>query len=375
MSCALSGVGERLHHRGHAGVALAVLEQRQLLGDVALGHAGQARVLRIGRVAVEAVAGGAGAGLGRAGLGVAPVRLGRSGRGIQRRGLHRRVRQRGDGGLGERGGTDGEAARAAKAAIPKARAWRMQGSDGTGRAPTAAAEMRNYRRRRGDGQTEPQPRPGARARVRSLRHGHPQSAGPRQVPAVRAQLPPAAARRRLRGRLRRPLQRRQVQRAQRDVPAERAGPRLQDARAGRSSWCSSTSRPPPTATWSTCPATATPRCPQDLQAHWQAFLDGYFGRRDALHGLVVVMDIRHPLKDYDRQMLGYAVKRGLPAHALLTKADKLGRGAAGQHGAGGAHGTVVRVRRHASACRPSRASRSRASTRRARSWRWLAPTL
>ena len=43
-------------------------------------------------------------------------------------------------------------------------------------------------------------------------------------------------------------------------------------------------------------------------------------------GLVVVMDIRHPLKDYDRQMIGYAVARGLPAHALLTKADKLGRG-------------------------------------------------
>jgi GTP-binding protein len=69
------------------------------------------------------------------------------------------------------------------------------------------------------------------------------------------------------------------------------------------------------------------KVPQDLQAHWQAFLDGYFGSRDALRGLVVVMDIRHPLKDYDRQMLGYAVQRGLPAHALLTKADKLGRGA------------------------------------------------
>lgn len=68
------------------------------------------------------------------------------------------------------------------------------------------------------------------------------------------------------------------------------------------------------------------KVPHDLQAHWQAFLDGYFSTRDALKGLVVVMDIRHPLKDYDRQMLGYAVTRGLPAHALLTKADKLGRG-------------------------------------------------
>jgi len=72
------------------------------------------------------------------------------------------------------------------------------------------------------------------------------------------------------------------------------------------------------------------KVPQDLQAHWQAFIDKYFRTREALRGLVVVMDIRHPLKDYDKQMLGYAVERGLPAHALLTKADKLGRGQQGQ---------------------------------------------
>lgn len=71
------------------------------------------------------------------------------------------------------------------------------------------------------------------------------------------------------------------------------------------------------------------KVPQDLQAHWQAFLGDYFRDRFALRGLVVVMDVRHPLKDYDRQMLGYAMERGLPAHALLTKADKLSRGAAG----------------------------------------------
>ena len=71
------------------------------------------------------------------------------------------------------------------------------------------------------------------------------------------------------------------------------------------------------------------KVPQALQAHWQGFIRDFFDRRQALAGLVVVMDIRHPLKDYDLQMLGYAMQRGLPAHALLTKADKLGRGAAG----------------------------------------------
>ena len=71
------------------------------------------------------------------------------------------------------------------------------------------------------------------------------------------------------------------------------------------------------------------KVPKDLQAHWQAFIAGYFESREALRGLVVVMDIRHPLKDYDRHMLGYTVERGLPAHALLTKADKLSRSAVG----------------------------------------------
>jgi GTP-binding protein len=69
------------------------------------------------------------------------------------------------------------------------------------------------------------------------------------------------------------------------------------------------------------------KVPKDLQAHWQAFLADYFRSREALKGLVVVMDIRHPLKDYDRQILSYAVENDLPAHAVLTKADKLGRGA------------------------------------------------
>jgi GTP-binding protein len=83
------------------------------------------------------------------------------------------------------------------------------------------------------------------------------------------------------------------------------------------------------------------KVPHELKDHWQAFLDRYFRSRESLKGLVVVMDIRHPLKDYDRHMLGYAVERGIPAHALLTKADKLSRGAAGN--------TVQAVRRQLAA--------------------------
>jgi len=67
------------------------------------------------------------------------------------------------------------------------------------------------------------------------------------------------------------------------------------------------------------------KVPKDLLAHWRAFIDEYFATREPLRGLVVVMDIRHPLKDDDLFMLSYAAHRGLPAHVLLTKADKLSR--------------------------------------------------
>jgi len=68
------------------------------------------------------------------------------------------------------------------------------------------------------------------------------------------------------------------------------------------------------------------RVPRDLITHWREFIAGYFASRQALRGLVVVMDIRHPLKPDDLTMLSYAANRSLPAHVLLTKADKLGRG-------------------------------------------------
>jgi GTP-binding protein len=68
------------------------------------------------------------------------------------------------------------------------------------------------------------------------------------------------------------------------------------------------------------------KVPEDLRAHWQAFINDYFRTRQALAGLVVVMDARHPLREYDRDMLAFATGRSLPAHCLLTKADKLGRG-------------------------------------------------
>lgn len=67
---------------------------------------------------------------------------------------------------------------------------------------------------------------------------------------------------------------------------------------------------------------------QDLRRDWGELIGRYFKIRANLCGVVLIMDVRHPLMPLDRQMLDWAVRRGLPCHLLLTKADKLGFGAA-----------------------------------------------
>ncbi len=65
-----------------------------------------------------------------------------------------------------------------------------------------------------------------------------------------------------------------------------------------------------------------------VKREWQGAMVDYLAERRALRGLVLVMDIRHPLKDYDRRMLDWTRHLGLAVHILLTKADKLSRGQA-----------------------------------------------
>ncbi len=67
------------------------------------------------------------------------------------------------------------------------------------------------------------------------------------------------------------------------------------------------------------------KVPGELRDHWRSFIDRYFARRQSLCGLIVMMDCRHPLKEFDQQMISYATARQLPCHILLTKADKLTR--------------------------------------------------
>jgi GTP-binding protein len=64
-----------------------------------------------------------------------------------------------------------------------------------------------------------------------------------------------------------------------------------------------------------------------VKERWQALMARYLNQRESLRGLVIVMDIRHPLTDFDRQMIDWGRAGGLPLLLLLTKADKLKRGA------------------------------------------------
>ncbi len=71
------------------------------------------------------------------------------------------------------------------------------------------------------------------------------------------------------------------------------------------------------------------RVPEDMRRQWRQMLESYLSKREDLRGLILLMDVRHPLTDFDRQMLDWVSAVDLPCHILLTKADKLSRGKAG----------------------------------------------
>lgn len=64
---------------------------------------------------------------------------------------------------------------------------------------------------------------------------------------------------------------------------------------------------------------------RDQKEKWQRDLSEYLQKRQSLQGLVLLMDIRHPLQEFDTTMLNWAVRGNMPVHILLTKADKLSR--------------------------------------------------
>ncbi|MET0013606.1 MAG: ribosome biogenesis GTP-binding protein YihA/YsxC [Sedimenticola sp.] len=67
---------------------------------------------------------------------------------------------------------------------------------------------------------------------------------------------------------------------------------------------------------------------EKVKLQWQKELAAYLEQRQSLRGIILLVDVRHPLKEFDQQMLDWSAQIDLPVHILLTKADKLKHGAA-----------------------------------------------
>ncbi len=78
------------------------------------------------------------------------------------------------------------------------------------------------------------------------------------------------------------------------------------------------------------------KVPLAIKREWTRQLEHYLQHRQSLRGLILLMDVRRPLQAFDQQMLTWALEASMPVHILLTKADKLKRGPAGN--------TLLRVR-------------------------------
>ena len=70
------------------------------------------------------------------------------------------------------------------------------------------------------------------------------------------------------------------------------------------------------------------KVPVAVKNAWTKQLEGYLAKRQCLRGLILLMDVRHPLQPFDEQMLNWALAAHMPVHILLTKADKLKKGPA-----------------------------------------------
>ena len=64
--------------------------------------------------------------------------------------------------------------------------------------------------------------------------------------------------------------------------------------------------------------------PAAARAHWHALVGGYLQTRASLRGVILIMDVRHPLTELDGQLLEWLKPTGAPVHILLSKSDKLG---------------------------------------------------
>lgn len=68
------------------------------------------------------------------------------------------------------------------------------------------------------------------------------------------------------------------------------------------------------------------KVPEAMKIQWQKHLDNYLTNRESLMGVVLLVDIRHPMKEFDKMILQWSIQSHMPLHILLTKSDKLKSG-------------------------------------------------
>ena len=85
---------------------------------------------------------------------------------------------------------------------------------------------------------------------------------------------------------------------------------------------------------------------ESMKLRWQHTMQDYLSTRECLVGVIILMDIRHPLKEIDALLLQWCVESKMPVHVLLTKADKLKKNAANQQ----LHSVVRHVQNHYEQC-------------------------
>ncbi len=69
------------------------------------------------------------------------------------------------------------------------------------------------------------------------------------------------------------------------------------------------------------------KVPLEVKKKWHELMETYLTQRKSLCAIILVMDVRHPLTEFDWKMVEWCEHTGLPLHVLLTKADKLAYGA------------------------------------------------
>lgn len=67
------------------------------------------------------------------------------------------------------------------------------------------------------------------------------------------------------------------------------------------------------------------KVPPEVQKHWASVIEQYLMTRSSLQAMIMTMDIRHPLRQLDSQLLSWCIESSVDVHILLTKADKFSK--------------------------------------------------